>query len=120
VGEPEGGRVRLELGEEAQTLLLPAPDPRLGRPVPTIGVVDVDRHDLGGAAALHLESPEAVPRAHVEAALALQRLGQGDDRHRRAQIEPAGSDDAGRELEDVVPGKLRGASGEVLGGYGRR
>ena len=37
-----------------------------------VGVVDVDRDDLGRAAALHLERPEAVPRADVEAALAGQ------------------------------------------------
>jgi hypothetical protein len=75
-------------------------------------VVDVQRDDVG-AAALHLERPEAVPGADVEHAHAVHPLGQAVARDVRAQVEPAVGYKAVAQVDRVVPAELAHARGDI-------
>jgi hypothetical protein len=108
------GAERLLGDSEADPLVLAHP---LGRalgpllahvrgPVPVARVRDVDRDHLGRAAALELEREEAVVGADVETTFAAHvRPGHLVDHG--PQVEPAGRRDARRELDRVVPGRVR-------------
>jgi len=67
------------------------------------GVGKVDGEHLPGAAAFELERPEAVHRADVEAAQALQRGRPRDARRRGAQVPAPGRDHARGDLDRVPP-----------------
>jgi len=110
VGHREARPRALAGGQGADDLGV-APD----GPVPALGVGEVDGHHIGRPAALHREGPEAVEGADVEAAEPVER-GQRDPVHDRAQVEPAGGDHAGRQVERVVPlapGDLLAQPGDV-------
>jgi GT2 family glycosyltransferase len=90
-------------------------------PIPLTRIEDVDRNDLVGAATLHLERPEAVEAADVEAPLAAEICGKRNLADDGARVEPAGRDDPGRELERVVPLVLVDEGAEVVASLvGRR
>lgn len=63
---------------------------------------------------LHLERPEPVVRADVEAALPGQGAREWDLGQRRAGVVLAEREDAGRELDRVVPGEGRRVGGAAV------
>src|SRR3954451_21391828 len=71
--------------------------------VPCHRVEDVRGDDLGGMAPLHLERPEAVEGADVEAALALPRDRKRQLLEQRTMVEEARRLDARSQFERVVP-----------------
>ncbi len=117
------GAERVGGGPEAAAELHPPllarclePGPVSGRPLVRRDPLGVDRDDLG-AAPLHLERPEAVEGADVERAQAGE-VAREDAFGRLAQVDLAGGDDAGRELDRVVPGRVRAQGIARLGGRG--
>src|SRR4030081_3618506 len=71
-----------------------------------LGIVDVEGHDLGRAALLHLDRPEATEGADVEAAPAAQSLRPCELLGDAAQVEVARGGRTVGELEGVIPGSV--------------
>src|SRR5438067_3804457 len=123
--EPPHRRAERLVGDlEPAAVRLPPADRLVHRglavhgPVPLLGIEDVDRDHLCRAASLHLEGPEAVEGADVEAALALERGRERDLGDDRAGVVPAGRDNARGELDRVVPLERRDLGGEPSGRLG--
>ncbi len=83
------------------------------RPLRLVYGLDVDGHNLC-AAALQLEGPEAVEGADVQRP-ALHPLGQHPP-GRGPQVDVPRSDQPGRQLDAVVPDRVRGDRRAQIGG----